>query len=378
MQRIIRGLAALGCLLAGIALAEEPQDYVPKAGEFPPANAGKYFAGELVAVDHVNRRGALRLVGDGEDNRYHAAPSFRFAMLPYGTLRYHGAPAELRDIPIGTLLHGYFVLPPAGDNAIPPPEKGTEKYAPKYNHALTLEDDFSFYQRQGQSWKVVAIDVEKGKLNVESVGQAANDGLKGEKVFECDASTRVWKGREIADLKALAAGQVVQVNLTWAPDWKNGQFHCADIWLDEASRDLAAEVQRRIHVHHQRSRWLAGWVDGVEYQPGGKGIVSVTLFGGADQSLYAEAKAARGGALAASDKTLRTWWQEHDCKSGPVIECKETANPPPGSSGLQVRVQINELLEGFRAGRIVRFRPNGWPNVKMPPEERIKSMNDLP
>ena len=35
-----------------------------------------------------------------------------FAMLPYGIVRYHGAPADLRDIPLGTVLHVQR-LPPA-------------------------------------------------------------------------------------------------------------------------------------------------------------------------------------------------------------------------------------------------------------------------
>ena len=38
-------------------------------------------------VDAVNRRGVLRLDGDG--------PLHYFAMLPYGMIGYHGAPAEL-------------------------------------------------------------------------------------------------------------------------------------------------------------------------------------------------------------------------------------------------------------------------------------------
>jgi len=370
-------LTALFGLVVVTVFADDAKDYVPKLGEFPPPNSGQYFAGELVAVDHVNRRGALRLIGDGDDGRYHAAPSLRFALLPYGALRYHGAPAELRDIPIGTLLHGYFVVAPAGDKSVPPPDKEALKYLPKYTHALTLEDDFSFYQRQGKSWRVVSVDAALGKFKVSSTGPAATDGLKGEKTFEIDASTRVWTGRQIANLQALAPEQIVQLNLTWAPDWKNGQFHCADIWLDQESRDLATEVQRQIHIHHERSRWLAGWVDDVEHQEGGKGIVSVTLFGGMDPMLYDQVKSAKAGVIAASDKTLRTWWQDHDCKHGPVLDYKETPNPPPGSSGLQLRLQINELLEGFRPGRIVRFRPNGWPNVKLPPEERINSLSDL-
>ncbi len=380
-------LAVVGCVLsllnAGLdhsALRAAENDTVPAYGKFPQQGVGVYLAGELVSVDHVNRRGAIRLVGDNNDDRYHSAPSHRFALLPYGTVRYHGAPAELRDVPIGTVLHGYFVLPPEGDTSIPLPEKNASRYLLKQTHAVQLEDDFSFYQRQGRAWKVASIEAEQGKLKVSATGQPSKDGLQGEQVFEIDSSTRVWKGREIAELKDVAVEQVVQLNLTWAPDWKNGQFHVADVWLDDESRAVAAEVQRRIHVRHQRTRWLAGWVDHVEHLQAGRGIVTVTLFGGMDASLYeaakAQAKPGGGASIAAGEPTLRTWWQEHDSKNGPVLDFKHDPNPPLGSSGLQLRVQIGELLEGYRPGRIVRFRPNGFPNVKLPPEERVKSLED--
>ncbi|NBV20525.1 MAG: hypothetical protein EBS05_00800 [Proteobacteria bacterium] len=363
------------CLLAHYAGGQEKSEFVPQPGQFPPPNVGHYFAGELISVDHVNRRGAIRFVGDGVDDRYHSAPSHRFALLPYGTISHHGAPAELRDIPIGTLLHGYFVLPPADDKSIPPPEKNS-RYGVKYTHALSLEDDFSFYLRRGRAWKITSADVKAGKLRIVATGKADADGLKGEQTFEMDRSTRVWKGRAAGELEDLAADQSVQLNFTWAPDWKNGQLQVADVWLDEDSRKLATEQQRQIHIRHQLHRWLAGWVDNVEHQPGGKGIVTVTLFGGMDPTLYERARTAKSAAIAAAEPTLRSWWQEHDNKGGSVVGVKDLPNPPSGSSGLQLRVQLNELLEGFRPGRIVRFRPSGFPNVKLPPEERVKNFDD--
>ena len=363
------------CLLALYAGGQEKSEFVPQPGQFPPPNVGHYFAGELISVDHVNRRGAIRFVGDGVDDRYHSAPSHRFALLPYGTISYHGAPAELRDIPIGTSLHGYFVLPPADDKSIPPPEKNS-RYGVKYTHALSLEDDFSFYLRRGRAWKITSADVKAGKLKIMATGKADADGLKGEQTFEMDRSTRVWKGRAAGELEDLAADQSVQLNFTWAPDWKNGQLQVADVWLDEDSRKLATEQQRQIHIRHQLHRWLAGWVDNVEHQPGGKGIVTVTLFGGMDPTLYERARTAKSAAIAAAEPTLRSWWQEHDNKGGSVVGVKDLPNPPSGSSGLQLRVQLTELLEGFRPGRIVRFRPSGFPNVKLPPEERVKNFDD--
>ncbi len=72
----------------------------------------------------------------------------------------------------------------------------------------------------------------------------------------------------------------------------------------------------------------------------------------------------------------RTWWQEHDRKHGQAVGTVEAPNPPPGSSGIIISVRMRELLDGYRPGRIVRVRPDDFPNVKLPPEERIKSVEE--
>ena len=51
-------------------------------------------------------------------------------------------------------------------------------------------------------------------------------------------------------------------------------------------------------------------------------------------------------------------------------------NPPSGSSVLHLRLEIRELREGFRPGPIVMFRPQGLPQVKLPPEEHVQNMAD--
>ena len=67
---------------------------------------------------------------------------------------YQGAPAELRDIPLGTHLHGTYFLPPKGEEETVKPTVGPPQYGSKYNHAILLEDDFSFFQRRGWSWRI--------------------------------------------------------------------------------------------------------------------------------------------------------------------------------------------------------------------------------
>ena len=152
------------------------------------------------------------------------------------------------------------------------------------------------------------------------------------------------------------------------------EFGVSDVWIDKESQAAATERQRRIHIRYQRNRWLAGWVDHVEHLGGSKGIVTITLFGSVDSSLLEEVKSmkAHGTAVAAAEATLRTYWQDHDHKFGSIVEWKTLDKPPAGSSGIQIRWQTGELLDSFRPSRIVRLRCHGWPNTKLPPEERLR------
>lgn len=345
------------------ALSDAPAARAPK---FPSADAAKYFSGELVFVDAVNRRGALRLDGDG--------PLHYFALLPYGMVGLHGAPAELRDVPHGTHMHGYFHQPPAGEEETIPAHQRSQTH----NHAITLEDDFSYYQRRGQAWKIVAIDLKKGKLDVAPTGKLVKDGINTKHTFDIDAVTRIWKERKLVDLESLAPEQTVQLNLSWCQGAQNKEFLVTDVWLDDESRKFATESQRRRHVRYQQQRWLPGWIDHVEHFDYGGAIITITLFGGMDPSLYDDMKASRetGYWVAAAEKTLRTWFHRADRKVGRVLDWKEIDNPPQGSSGIQLRLKFVEVLEGYRPGRCVRLKCDRWAFVTMPFEERVKSLDE--
>jgi hypothetical protein len=348
-------------------------------GKFPAANSGTYLSGELVIIDPVNRRGGLRLDGNEPNDRYHSGPLHYFALLPYGMISYNGAPAELRDIPPGTHVHGYFHLPPVGQEAtIPPLPKGQERYQINQNHALSLEDDFSFYQRRGQAWKVVSLDSVKGKMNVAPTGEMAKNGINTPYSFDINDVTRIWKGRTVVDLAEIAPGQTVQFNLGWSPGSRDKEFTVTELWLDEDSRKFSTDLQRRRHVRYQKQRWLPGWIDHVEHNDYGGGVVTFTLFGGMDSSLYADLQATqdKGFHVAVAEPTLRTWFHRSDRKLGKVAEWQESENPPPGSSGIQIKIKFAELLEGYRPGHCVRVKADTWAFVTMPPEERIKSVEE--
>ena len=75
--------------------------------------------------------------------------------------------------------------------------------------------------------------------------------------------------------------------------------------------------------------------------------------------------------MAVSENTLRTYWPDHDGMEGRFMAVEKSENPPLGSSGIQVKIKMNLILEGFRPGRVVRIRPNNWPKNKPPREELI-------
>lgn len=360
------GFLALVSLLTSPALSEEKPDRL-KPGQFVAEKDGIYLAGELVVIDPVNRRAGLRPDGDSPKLHY-------FAMLPYGMAYRDGSPAELRDLPIGAHVHGYFHTPPAGEEQTIPAGRSV---IPQ-NHALTLEDDFSFYQRRGQTWKVVALDATKGKLRVEPAGTMAKDGINTPYIFDIDTVTRVWKNRQPVELTDIALGSTVQFNLSWSQGFRDKEFTISEIWLDEASAKLATETQRRRHVRYIRQRWFPGWIDQVEHNDYGGGLVTITLFGHLDPSLYSDLKATqdKGYHVAVAEKTLRTWFHRSDRKLGKVVEWKEVENPPAGSSGIQVKIRFTELLEGYRPGYCVRLKADNWAFVTMPPEERLKSVEE--
>jgi hypothetical protein len=109
MKNLLLVLGASFFVLGSCVAIAADEPFRPEAGKFPPLEKARSYRGELVFVDHANRRGSLRVPSDGY---FFRNPPHPFAMLPYGIIRYHGAPADLRDVPLGTMLHVRAFLPP--------------------------------------------------------------------------------------------------------------------------------------------------------------------------------------------------------------------------------------------------------------------------
>lgn len=71
--------------------------YRPKPGEFPPFGSEHVVDGVLMEADFIHRWGQFRRNDDGT--------VVDFSLPPFGTILYLNAEADLRDLPLGTLLH---------------------------------------------------------------------------------------------------------------------------------------------------------------------------------------------------------------------------------------------------------------------------------
>jgi hypothetical protein len=178
-------------------------------------------------------------------------------------------------------------------------------------------------------------------------------------------------------------GQSVHLGITWrpCPDGIFTRFHISDIWVDDASLQRAGLRQTETHKAFIRSRWMPAWVDTVEYGKFGRATITATLFGGMDESLYADFKKDSSAVMNAAENTLKhaggNYGPGHMASHGKLLEViKAPGEAPLGSSGIQIRFETDLIIEGIRPARVVRVRASGWPSVDIPREEFIGDSND--
>jgi hypothetical protein len=392
------------------------EPFRPEMGKFPPLEKAHVYRGQLVFVDAPHRRGSIRVQATG---RFSQNPPHPFAMLPFGIIQYHGAPADLRDIPLDTMLHVRAFLPP--DPRISPvpvlPLDSTTKkkffaeaagIEPAENHVLLLEDEPSHCLREGKVWKLGELEIKNNagtivasRVPKDGGAAAAADAKASQEAIQetmnFDAATRIWRGRECLSVKDLIAegvwpaegkkplgGQTVFLGIAWKPKVIGeievgnvfNRFHISDIWLDDAALDRAADNQTETHKAFIRSRWMPAWVDAVEYGEFGKATVIATLFGGMDPSLYAAFKKGTGGMMNGAEYTLKhagsAYGPAHMAARGTIRDVTQPSGDVPlGSSGIQIRFETDAITEGLRTGRVVRILPADWPKGNLPREEFV-------
>jgi hypothetical protein len=388
-------VVSLGLILTALSSAADPLKYrtddnPDKAlpwyqlveGQFPPANSGHLISGELIQADHLERTFVLRVDRNDSQQAGHQDLPIEVTLLPYASIYYHGAPAALQDIPIGTHLHGLYYVRPLLSKA--PLRSGPWRRIAAdaaFTRCLRLEDDFSFYARQQQTWKIDEVNLEKRTLL--ATRQEKGMGVGKPQVFDLLKSTRVYQGKGFAGLDSLKAGQTVLFNLTWATLYGPGRV--LEIWLDDESRQLAVAQQLEVHRDHTRQRGLPAWVEAVDDE---KQIVTLTLFDSVDPKLFDELTHINPepfgwplsrpeddpkkpkGTIAVAMPSLMTYDPVNDRKGGNILNIGKVPLEP-GNSGIQVQVKCDMLLEGYRPKRIVRFFPGAWKVIALPREEEF-------
>jgi hypothetical protein len=361
---------------------DKPDWYQLVEGQFPPEGSAHAVSGELIKVEHLERRFQIRVDRNDSQERGIWDLPLDATMLPYGSIWYHGAPAALQDIPLGTHLHGMFYLSDPDDKT-PLPDTWYKRKTPEweFRRSFRIEDDFTFHARQQQFWKIESVDLETKKLTATLIkdGKPMGDGKPT--IFDLTSSTRVFQGKSFASLNDLKPGQTFLCNLTWVTLYGPGRI--IDMWIDEPARALVTAQQLERHRNYIRERGLPGWVTAVEDEPQ---FVTVTFFGNVDPKLFNEIKTKdlkapppkdgspppvepRGG-LAVARESLMTYDPVNDRKTGSVLEVKNIL-AEPGSSGLQLKLKMDMLLEGYRPKRIVRFYPETWKVIALPKEEEF-------
>ncbi|QEG41020.1 hypothetical protein [Roseimaritima ulvae] len=351
-------------------------------GEFPPEHSAHAISGELIRVDHLERQFYLRVDRDDSQQRGNWDLPLDATMLPYGSIYYHGAPAALQDIPLGTHMHGLFYVKASDDQSPPPPGRyGRTTKEVKFKRCFRLEDEFSFHRRQQQQWVIESVDLDDHKLT--AVLQQDGKPLGAAKTFDLLNSSRVMVGDGFGTLESLQPGHTVLFNLTWVTLYGPGRI--LQIWTDQPSRDLATTHQLQRHHQHVRERGLPGWVEAVDDEAE---IVTITFFDGVDPALFEalhgtsdethgwpfakpedDPKAPKGG-IAVARQSLMTYDPVNDRKGGNILSIVDIPKQP-GCGGVQIRVQCGMLLEGFRPKHIVRFYPAPWKVEALPREEQF-------
>lgn len=345
--------------------------------QFPPPGSAHEIGGELIGIDRVNRTGTLRFERTDYQQRGNWDMPLHFTMLPYGSVWYRGAPAELRDIPLGTHLIGQFYW----DDAYFKNPKTKEALAERrisldsgFHQVVRFEDDFSYMTRLGRMWLVETIDLEKKTITATPVGAKGESIDAKPGVFQVNAATRFWKGKGVGSLADLKVKDTCLINFTFRTMRLDGR--CTDIWHDAESRALATSQQMETHRLYQREHGLAGQVEAVDDKAR---KMTVTLFDGFDLSLkddFAKKPTIKDMlvdpyvSVAVAEESLRAYDPINDTKRAKIVEWKSVP-VAPGCSGWQITLQPDLLLEGFRPGRIVRLFAGVWGVTDLPREEKL-------
>ncbi len=308
--------------------------YQPKPLEFPPHHSDRRIIGELVSADFIHRTGQFRMSKTGE--------LVDFTIPAYGAINYLNAEADLRDVPLGTFFL-FFLNQDANGG---------------FTQLATMQDQFTMDAGHSFSYRLDEVKLGEGKLLTTKHSIPKKQDDLGKKELLVTPETRVWKGDQQVKLEDLKTGDELLYNLTGKTAVSPG--HCTDLWIGAETHQLATEQQRKKFSAFTKTRGLPGWIEKTE----GKEL-TVTLFSGDARSFKAgylgDLVVGKEVKVAIANDELRTWNPPVDGERGSIVEVQKVPEAGYGCSGVRLVMTVGNMLEGFRAGRIVRVFGPGWP-----------------
>lgn len=308
--------------------------YRTKNLEFPPHHSAHGISGELVSADFVHRRGAFRATQTGE--------WMEFVLPPYGSIEYLNASADLRDVPLGTLF--WFFLHQDEDG--------------RFTRLATMQDRFTLDASHAVTYRLDEVKADEGKLLVTKHSMPGKQDDSGQEELVVDERTRFWKGDQPVKLAELKPGDELLFNLTGGAASDPGR--CTEVWIGEGTHRLASEKQRQRFEAFTKARGLPGWIENTDGR-----TLTVTFFSGNVRDFTtawsADFGKGKGGLkVCVANDELRTWNPPVDGEGATILDTESVPTDGYGCSGLRVVMQVSNMLEGFRKGRVVRVFGPGW------------------
>ena len=322
--------------------------YQLRQGEFPPYHSDHRAGGELVAADFIHRSGVFRMNGTGQ--------LASFTMPYFGMVHTLNGPADLRDVPLGTGLLFFLHQDANGE----------------FTRAAAMQDDFTMTANHNFNYRLDALKLEEGKLvltrqKIPAKETDAKEADAKSSEWLITSETRVWKDETQVKLTDLVVGDELLANFSGS----NPQHprRCTDVWVGAQTHRNVAEKQRAKYATFIKQRGLPAVIAKVE----GKQMV-VDLLGSdepADRNalkalIAAEFPIGKSVQTVVANDELRSYWPPVDGKRSNLLKVESTSGGVYGSAGLRLTLEPSLMLEGFRAGRIVRLFAEKWPVADMP------------
>ena len=180
-----------------------------KPGEFPPP-------GSEHVVDGVAGRGRLHPPHGASSARSDDGELVDFTLLPFGTVLYLDAEADLRDVPLGTLLH----------------------FSTLSGRARRLHPGRGHPRRLLRACPRRASSTGSTRPSPARASSSSSDPA-GRHELPVDGQTRVWKGDRAAKLgRSRRRRRIARQSL-------GGGGRCADVWAGAEARKLATDGQQQ-------------------------------------------------------------------------------------------------------------------------------------